>query len=52
MTEELKVANEQRDKFKKENEDLTSQYQMKMNQVKILEMELEEKMNALNEQDG
>ena len=51
--EEIKLANQERDKIKQELDVYKSEFQMKMTQVKLMEIELEEKLaKALENDDG
>ena len=47
--EEVKNMKEDRDKFKQELEQFKSEFQMKMTQIKLMEMELEEKLAKAQE---
>lgn len=47
--EEVKGMKEDRDKFKAELEQFKSEFQMKMTQIKLMEMELEEKLAKAQE---
>ena len=47
--EEVKNMKEERDKFKAELEQFKSEFQMKMTQIKLMEMELEEKLAKAQE---
>ena len=47
--EEVKSMKEDRDKFKQELEQFKSEFQMKMTQIKLMEMELEEKLAKAQE---
>ena len=42
--EEVKAMKEEKDKYKAELEQFKSEFQMKMTQIKLMEMELEEKL--------
>ena len=42
--EEVKSMREERDKFQQELEQFKSEFQMKMTQIKLMEMDLEEKL--------
>ena len=46
--EMVKTMKEERDTFKKQYEDMNKEFQMKMTQVRLMEMELEEKLANMN----